>query len=65
MPTYRSKLRVFYTGEWSDSALIWMVQGHKAVRNGKTYAFCKACRSIVRIDKPLIGSWHFCVAQKP
>lgn len=28
---------------------------------GRMYGVCAECASIVRVDKPLIGGWHFCV----
>lgn len=31
-----------------------------ATINGKAYAVCRDCGSIVRFDKPLLGSLHIC-----
>lgn len=28
--------------------------------NGKIYSVCSDCGKIIRINKPLAGSWHFC-----
>ncbi len=30
--------------------------------NGKVYALCKECGSLVRLNKPFIGSMHLCSA---
>ena len=31
------------------------------VAGGKIYARCDDCRSLVRLNKPLIGAMHFCL----
>lgn len=31
------------------------------VLNGKIYGICAGCEKLVRIDKPIIGSFHLCV----
>jgi hypothetical protein len=31
--------------------------------NGKVYAVCGNCGRIIRFDKPLIGSLHFCTTE--
>jgi len=38
-----------------------LMRGEYVVWNGKLYARCEACGKLVRADKPLLGSLHFCV----
>ena len=45
---------------WSLSELRRMAAGEFIDRNGKRYAMCHNCRTIIRIDKPWIGSLHIC-----
>lgn len=28
--------------------------------NGRWYTVCQRCKKVVRVDKPLLGSLHFC-----
>jgi len=42
-----------------------MKPGEIKVINGKIYGMCSQCESIVRIDKPLIGSLHLCSNTPP
>lgn len=37
-----------------------LTAGRAITRNGKVYAVCAKCHSVIRVDKPLIGSVHFC-----
>ena len=30
------------------------------IENGKKYTICSACKKLVRMDKPIIGSLHLC-----
>lgn len=32
--------------------------------SGKHYAICPDCRRLIRVDKPLMGSYHLCVPDK-
>jgi hypothetical protein len=32
--------------------------------NGKIYAVCYGCGKIIRVNKPLIGSVHFCTTEE-
>lgn len=32
---------------------------------GKVYGLCFDCRKLVRVDKPLFGSLHLCVEDRP
>lgn len=32
--------------------------------DGKLYALCRDCGNIVRINKPLLGSFHLCAPEK-
>ena len=31
---------------------------------GKIYGFCKYCGRMVRINKPIFGSFHFCLTEE-
>lgn len=33
------------------------------VVNGKWYGVCQDCGSLVRIDKPILGSMHLCITE--
>jgi len=37
-----------------------LVQGKAISRGGKIYALCGACYTVIRLNKPLVGSIHFC-----
>lgn len=37
-----------------------MRPGKIKVINGKLYTICAECGSIVRVDKPILGSLHLC-----
>jgi hypothetical protein len=41
-------------------ALDKLHEGKTAEVNGKHYAVCDDCREVIRIDKPVVGSLHFC-----
>lgn len=28
--------------------------------NGRVFGICRGCRKLVRLDKPIFGSLHFC-----
>lgn len=51
---------VYHDGTWNADELRRMVHGERIDRNGKRYGMCPDCRAIVRLDKPIIGSLHFC-----
>ena len=38
--------------------------GELIVVNGRRYRICDVCWQIVRVNKPLIGSWHICPLQE-
>ena len=44
-------------------ALENLKRGKLAAIGGKTYEVCKDCRQMIRIDKPLVGSLHFCATE--
>ena len=46
------------------AALIRLKPGQIVAVNGKIYGRCEDCEDIVRVDKWLIGSLHYCVATK-
>lgn len=37
-----------------------MKAGHVYIIDGKAYGICSNCRSLVRVDKPIFGSLHYC-----
>lgn len=41
----------------------WPV-GIPVIVGGRQFAICKDCRQVIRLDKPLIGSMHFCAEDK-
>jgi len=38
--------------------------GVEYVIDGKRYALCPQCRTVVRTNKPIFGSWHICESSK-
>lgn len=36
-------------------------RGEIVAIDGKLYALCSDCGSVIRINKPLFGALHFCV----
>jgi len=36
-------------------------RGEMVVVGNKLMAICKHCRKLIRVDKPLLGSYHICV----
>lgn len=62
MKAANSKRRVliWHDGTWNNDELRRMVAGERIDRNGKRYGMCPGCRAVVRLDKPLFGSLHFC-----
>lgn len=34
------------------------------VLNGKLMSLCPECHTLIRVDKPLLGSLHVCVPRK-
>lgn len=55
-----SRSGIYSDGSWSREELSRMFSGAFVDRNGKRYAMCQNCRQVVRVDKPLFGSTHFC-----
>jgi hypothetical protein len=44
----------------SDSINARLARGEMVAVGSKLYVRCPACRSVIRLNKPLLGSWHFC-----
>jgi hypothetical protein len=51
---------IWHDGSWNRDELIRMAQGERLDRNGKRYAMCSGCRTIIRLDKPILSSLHVC-----
>jgi hypothetical protein len=47
------------------SQLIELKPGQLVTVNGKIYGRCLDCKELVRFDKWLISSLHYCVPTKP
>lgn len=37
-----------------------LARGEAIEVNGRIYAYCRDCSSVIRVDKPIIGSLHYC-----
>lgn len=37
-----------------------LLVGRPILRGSKVYAICDGCRSLVRVNKPMLGSLHLC-----
>ena len=46
-----------------DSIHQRLVRGEIVSVGGKLFALCRVCHSIIRIDKPILGSLHFCTKE--
>ena len=57
---FRQSSPVYHDGTWSSEEIKRMAQGRFVDRNGKRYGLCRNCRTVIRVDKPLIGGLHFC-----
>jgi hypothetical protein len=44
----------------SDEEKSKLANGEPIMRDGKIYAVCAKCSSVVRVDKPIFGGMHFC-----
>lgn len=53
-------MMIWHDGSWSRAELQRMADGEFIDRNGKRYAVCQDCGSVIRMDKPLLGSMHSC-----
>lgn len=51
---------VYHDGTWNMSELKRLVAGELVDRNGRRYGMCQGCRTVIRVDKLLIGSLHIC-----
>ncbi len=51
---------VYHDGTWNGDELQRMANGELLDRNGKRYGICRGCRTVIRLDKPIFGSYHFC-----
>jgi len=40
--------------------MLRLQSGKAIVRGHKIYALCESCETVVRINKPLVGSMHVC-----
>jgi len=60
--THKTKERghVYHDGTWNAPELERMATGELLDRNGKRFGICSACRTVIRVDKPLFGGLHFC-----
>jgi hypothetical protein len=56
-----ARVKIYHDGTWSVSELRRMELGVFIDRNGSRYAMCDDCKTVVRIDKPIIGSTHYCI----
>ena len=37
-----------------------LVQGLAISRGARLYALCRGCRTVIRLNKPIVGSVHLC-----
>ncbi len=51
---------IYSDGTWSRDELMRLASGAFIDRNGKRYAMCHNCRTVIRVDKPIFGSIHVC-----
>jgi hypothetical protein len=42
-----------------------LLRGEVVAVGTKLYAMCRECRSVVRINKPIIGDIHICAPPRP
>jgi hypothetical protein len=56
------KVRIFADDTWRGDTkrLRRMAKGAIVERGNKLYARCGQCATVVRVDKPLVGSMHLC-----
>ena len=40
------------------------IPGRVFEMGGKVWVVCKHCHQLVRVDKPIFGSLHFCAEEK-
>ena len=57
----KARGRCYSDGTWTIHEIERMAAGELLDRNGKRFAICSKCRTVIRIDKPLFGNLHFCM----
>jgi hypothetical protein len=41
-----------------------LMRGEVVRAGSRLYARCATCLNIVRINKPIVGDWHFCLTDE-
>lgn len=57
---HRNTMHIYHDGTWTKEELSKLSSGVRLNRFGKWYAMCSGCRTVVCLNKRLLGSIHFC-----